>query len=156
MKSSRADIVLVCSSGGHLLQLSLLAEAWSAHSRVWVTNDRSDARSLLAGERAAFVPGPSSRNAVAFLRNLAKAASMLPRIRPAVLITTGADVAVPFAWVAKLLGARVVYIESLTRLEELSLSAKLIAPIADRLYVQWPELQRAVRRSIYAGAVLSE
>ena len=156
MKPERVDILLVCSSGGHLLQLSSLADAWSGYSRAWVTNDQSDARSLLAGEDAAFLPGPFSRSPTAFLRNLAAALRCLPRIRPAVLITTGADIAVPFAWVGRLFGARVVYVESLTRLDDLSLSGRLIAPVADRMYVQWPELQRVRPHSVYAGSVLSD
>jgi hypothetical protein len=38
------DVWLVCSSGGHLLQLVSLGEAWTDRSRVWISNDRSDAR----------------------------------------------------------------------------------------------------------------
>ena len=42
--------------------------------------------------------------------------------------TTGAGVAVPFAWVARLRGATVVYVESLARIDGPSLSYRLIAP----------------------------
>lgn len=149
-----STVLLVCSSGGHVLQLHSLSEAWHDYSRVWVTNDRSDARSLLESESAVFLPGPASRDPVAFVRNLLAAVQLMRRVRPAVMITTGADIAVPFAWVARLFGARVVYIESLTRLDELSLSGRLIAPVATRMYVQWPELQRARPDAVYAGSVL--
>lgn len=148
------SVLLVCSSGGHILQLHTLSEAWRGYPRVWVTNDRSDARSLLADETAVYLPGPSSRYPVAFVRNLVTAFRVIRRLRPAVMITTGADIAVPFAWVARLYGARVVYIESLTRLDELSLSGRLVAPVADRLYVQWPELRSVRPDAIYAGSVL--
>ena len=33
-----------------------------------------------------------------------------------------------------------MYVESVTRIEGLSLSARMIAPVARRLYAQWPEL----------------
>ena len=65
-------------------------------------------------------------------------------MRPKVVVTTGAGVAVPFAWVARLRGATVVYVESLARIEGPSLSYRLIAPVASRRYVQWPELARAL------------
>ena len=42
-------LLLVCSSGGHLLQMYELREAWEPFERVWVTFDKSDARSLLRG-----------------------------------------------------------------------------------------------------------
>ena len=41
--------LLVCSTGGHLLQLVAVREAWVEHTHVWVTFDKSDARSLLPG-----------------------------------------------------------------------------------------------------------
>jgi hypothetical protein len=55
-------------------------------------------------------------------------------------MTTGAGVAVPFAWIAKLRAVPVFYVESVTRMEGLSLSARMIRPVASRMYVQWPEL----------------
>jgi UDP-N-acetylglucosamine:LPS N-acetylglucosamine transferase len=71
------------------------------------------------------------------------------------MITTGAAVAVPFAWVARLRGIPVVYIESLARVHRPSLSCRLISPIADRVYVQWPELLAAMPRARYEGTVFS-
>ena len=126
----RSDVLLVCSSGGHLLQLFTLREAWADFSRVWVTFDKSDARSLLA-------------------------ARFVARERPRVVLTTGAGVAVPFAWIARLLGARVVYIESLTRIDAPSLSCRLIAPAASRIFAQWPELAGALPRARYVGSVFA-
>jgi beta-1,4-N-acetylglucosaminyltransferase len=152
----RVDVLLVCSSGGHLLQLVSLADAWDGYSRFWVSNDQSDARSLLRDEQALFLPGPASRSLRALARNLWEAVRLIPRIRPSVVITTGADIAVPFAWVGRLFGARVVYVESLTRIEELSLTGRLIAPVADALYVQWPELAAARRGARYAGSVIGD
>jgi beta-1,4-N-acetylglucosaminyltransferase len=156
----RADVLLVCSTGGHLLQLVALRDAWEAFSRVWVTFDKSDARSLLADERVTFARGPTNRNfgllAVRnLLRNGVLAFRLVRAVRPKVVLTTGAGVAVPFAWVGRLLGARVVYVESLTRIDQPSLSCRLIAPVATRIYAQWPELTRAVPRARYLGSVVS-
>jgi glycosyltransferase involved in cell wall biosynthesis len=150
------DLLLTCSSGGHLLQLLALREVWEPFDRVWVTDDRSDTRSLLAGEPVVFAHWPTSRTLRTLPKNLMLAWRLVRRARPAVVLTTGAGTAVPFTWVARLHRARVVHIETLTRIDSPSLSCRLIAPIADRVYVQWPDLERAVRRSRYAGSVLSE
>jgi UDP-N-acetylglucosamine:LPS N-acetylglucosamine transferase len=152
----RADLLLVCSSGGHLLQLVALRDAWSGFSRRWVTFDKSDARSLLDGEPVTYAYGPTNRSVKNLLRNLALAWRVVGRVRPKIVLTTGAGVAVPFAWVARLRGARIVYVESLTRIDEPSLSCRLIAPTASRIYVQWPELLAAVPRARYAGQVYSD
>jgi UDP-N-acetylglucosamine:LPS N-acetylglucosamine transferase len=150
---ARAELLLVCSTGGHLLQLAALRPAWDGIDRVWVTFDKSDARSLLADERVVYAYGPTNRSIKNLLRNLVVAWRVVRRVRPRLVVTTGAGVAVPFAWVARLRGARVVYVESLTRIERPSLSLRLIAPVAGRVYVQWPELQAAVGGARYAGNV---
>jgi hypothetical protein len=35
-----------------------------------------------------------------------------------------------------------------------SVSCRMLAPVADRVYVQWESLQPAVRGSRYAGTIL--
>jgi beta-1,4-N-acetylglucosaminyltransferase len=146
--------LLVCSSGGHLLQLHALRPAWEEFSRTWVTFDRSDSRSLLAGERVVHAYGPTNRSAWNLLRNILLAVRVVGRIRPRVILTTGAGVAVPFAWVGRLFGAKVVYVESATRIESPSLSLRLARPVTTLVYVQWPELQQALPTARYRGSVL--
>jgi O-antigen/teichoic acid export membrane protein len=136
-------VLIVCSSGGHLLQMHELRGAWGALERVWVTFDKSDARSLLRDERVVHAHGPTNRNVPNLLRNLRLAWRVVRRERPAAILTTGAGVAVPFAWIGRLHRIPTVYVESFTRMHELSLSARMIAPVAHRLYAQWPELAAA-------------
>ena len=143
----------MCSSGGHLQQLVALRPAWDGFSRVWVTFDRSDSRSLLAGEAVVHAHGPTNRNLWALLRNLGLAGRVLMSTRPRAILTTGAGVAVPFVWLGRLLGARVVYVESATRIEAPSLSLRLVRPFVTQLYVQWPELQEALPAAVYRGSV---
>jgi beta-1,4-N-acetylglucosaminyltransferase len=156
----RCELLLVCSGGGHLHALVALREAWAGFSRSWVTYDKEDARSLLAGERVLVPHGPSSRyyglRAVrSFVRNVFLAWRVIGRVRPRVILTTGASVAVPFAWVGRLRGARVVFVESFTRIESPSLSCRLVTPVAARVYTQWPELAARIPRARYVGATFS-
>lgn len=147
------DVLLVCSAGGHVLQLHLLRSAWEGLSTAWVTHDKDDARSLLEGEQVFFAYGPTTRSLKNLARNLILAWLLVRRTRPRVIVTTGAAVAVPFAWLGRLVGSHVVYIESLTRIERASLSARIVRPVADRLYVQWPELLHDLPGSRYSGNV---
>jgi UDP-N-acetylglucosamine:LPS N-acetylglucosamine transferase len=73
-----------------------------------------------------------------------------------VLVTTGAGVAVPFAWLSRLYGTRVVYVESFTRIDSVSLSCRLISPFTERVYVQWPEALQLVRHARYVGNVFTD
>ena len=155
MRQSNAhiDVLLVCSTGGHLLQLVALRPAWKDFARTWITFDKSDARSLLAGERVVFAHGPTNRSVRNLIRNVPIAWRTISRSRPAVVLTTGAGLAVPFAWVGRFYGARVVYVESFTRIQDVSLACKLISPVADRVYVQWPELIDRVPQARFRGTV---
>jgi UDP-N-acetylglucosamine transferase subunit ALG13 len=149
-----AEVLVVCSSGGHLFDAVAIASAWRERTRAWVSFDKADVRLLLAGERLYVAHGPTNRNIPNLLRNLWLAWRVVAETRPRVVVTTGAGVAVPFAWVARLRGAKVVYVECAGRVDRPSLSANLIAPVASHLFAQWPELALSWRRARYAGNVL--
>ena len=121
---------------------------------MWVTFDKPDSRSLLAGERVVHAHGPTNRNLPNYARNLRLARRVVRDLRPAAMLSTGAGIAVPFAWMARAARVPVIYVESLTRIRELSLSGRLIAPLAAEVFVQWPELARARPGTRYAGTLL--
>jgi len=154
----RVDVLLVCTAGGHLLQLWSLREAWEGYRHAWVVGSHHgpDIEALLAGEEVHLAHSPAARSLKKLVLNLRLAWRLVGRLRPRVLITTGAAVAVPFVWIARLRGVRVAYVESLARASRPSLSCRLAAPASDRIYVQWPELRAALPRARYAGTVFSE
>ncbi len=152
-QARRGRCLLVASSGGHLLQLIQLCDLWQSSERSWVTFDKPDARSLLDGEDVTFAHHPTNRNIPNLLRNLLLAFRVVTRSRPQVVITTGAGVAVPFCYVGRLFGARIIYVESFSRIDGPSLAGKLIHPIAHRFFVQWPALERHYRKAEYHGSL---
>jgi UDP-N-acetylglucosamine:LPS N-acetylglucosamine transferase len=130
-----------------------LRDGWARDQRHWVTFNTSDARSLLAGEGVTYAAYPTNRNLPNFVRNLFLAVRIIRALRPKAIVTTGAGVAVPFCWVARLAGARVVYIESFARIESPSLTGRLIHPVATDFFVQWPKIVRYFRKAQYKGAL---
>lgn len=153
MRTREADCLLVASNGGHLLQLLQLRDEWPRERRHWVTFDKPDARSLLDGEAVTWAHHPTNRNIPNLARNLGLALALCRRLRPAAIVTTGAGVAVPFCYAGRLFGAKVIYIESFSRITEPSLTARLIHPVAHRFFVQWPQLARRFRKAEYKGAL---
>lgn len=145
--------LLVCSPGGHLLQMLHLQGAWEGIDRTWITLAAPDSDYLLRDERRVLARGPTNRSARALLANLRLAWRVVRRERPDVILSTGAALAVPFFLIGKLFGARLVYVESLTRTDRLSLSGRLVYPLADAFFVQWPEAARR-KRMRYAGRLL--
>ncbi len=147
--------LLVCSPGGHLQQMLALEPAWRELDVAWVTLPGPDVDYLLAGAAVTLGHGPTNRSLLNLGRNLGLAwRLLLRRRRPDVILSTGAGLAVPFFLVGKLLRVRLVYVESLTRTESISLSGRLVYPLADRFFAQWPQAAARLRRAEYAGSIL--
>jgi beta-1,4-N-acetylglucosaminyltransferase len=146
--------LLVCSPGGHLQQMLALKPAWGGLEHSWATLHGPDSDLLLADEDVDFCHGPTNRSLIKLLRNLPLAWRILRRRRPDAILSTGAGLAVPFFFIGRLLGIRLVYVESVTRTRSISLSGRLVYPLAHRFFAQWPEAAAELKRAEYAGAVL--
>jgi beta-1,4-N-acetylglucosaminyltransferase len=147
-------VCLVCSAGGHFFELFSLNYLWKKHDHFWVTFPNQDTQVMLRGETVYWAYSPTNRNLKNLARNFYLAAKIIPRERPRVVISTGAGVAIPFLYLGRLAGARTVYIESLTRIADLSLTGRLVYPIVRDFFVQWPELAGRYRRARFKGQVV--
>ena len=143
--------LLVGSSGGHLAQLHQLKPWWERHDRLWVTFQKPDALSLLAGEETEWAYQPTTRNIPNMLRNLRLSWKVLRRYRPDVVVSTGAGVAFPFFVMAKLLRMKTVYLEVYDRIDSKPLTSKLCYPFSDLFLVQWDEQQKLYPKSQVIG-----
>lgn len=153
-KEKPHKLCLVCSSGGHLFQLTCLEPFWSDKKHFWVCFPTRDAKYLLEKEDVYWAHYPTNRNMKNFVRNLFLAFKILRNEKPTVIISTGAGVAVPFILLGKVFGAKAVYVESITRSEGLSLSGKLVYPFVDKFLVQWPDLADELEKAEYRGQVI--
>lgn len=147
-------VLLVCSSGGHLAQLHALRPWWEQLERRWVTFDKEDARSRLAGETVAWAHHPTTRSLPNAARNLLLAQRLLAEYRPDVVVSTGAGVAVPFFLAARSRGIRTVYVEVYDRIDSPTLTGRLCYPLSDRFLLQWPEQQAFYPKGTLIGRLL--
>lgn len=104
-------VCLVGSSGGHLTHLYMLKPFWKDKDHFWVTFDKEDARSLLEGEKMYPCYYPTNRSLKALIKNTKIAWNVLHKEKPDLIISCGAAVAVPFFYIGKMMGAKLVYIE---------------------------------------------
>jgi len=133
--------------------MSAIGDAFSNFERTWVTLRAADSQSLLEDECVVFAYGPTTRSLPNLARNLVLAWRTIRRVDPDVIVSTGAALAVPFFVIGRLRGKRLVYVESFTRVESISLSGRMVYPVADAFFVQWPQT-RAPRKAMYAGSIL--
>lgn len=145
-------IMIVCSTGGHFQAMQGLHPFWENHERVWVTFRTATTKAALEAERVYWAFSPTNRNLHNLVRNFFLAWKVLSQERPHLVISTGAGVAVPFLILSKILGSQTVFIESITRVKQLSLSARLVLPFLDTVYVHWPQLQVRYPRAELIGS----
>lgn len=127
---------------------------WSRHERFWVTFNKPDAASLLAGERVYYAHHPTQRNLLNLVHNFFLARRIIQTERPSVIISTGAGVGVPFIWIGRMLSIKTVWIESITMIRSMTLSGKLVYPLAEEFLVQWPELAERYEKARFKGQVI--
>lgn len=133
-----------------MMEASLLMDALKSHDIFYITFLREDTKSL---KNAYFVRDPK-RNPLALIKNIIQTSKILAKEKPDALISTGAGVAVPACYIAKIMGKKVIFLESFCRVSTPSLSGRLVYPVADVFLVQWKEmLSKYGSKAKYWGAV---
>lgn len=145
---------LVSSVGGHLKELLELLPLLARCDVFLVLNDEApwlSAESLPAQPVLRRYRIVHAERDARQLINLGEAAHLLLRERPDLLISTGASPAVPFFLLGRALGIRTLFIEDFNLVEQPSLTARLVYPLAHDFFVQWPQLVSQFPRARYAG-----
>lgn len=149
----KLKVCLVGSSGGHLAHLYALKPFWENEDRFWVTFDKEDARRLLAKEKVYNCHYPTNRNIKNLIKNWKLARKIIKQEKPDLIISSGAAVAVPFFYVGKKHGAKLIYIEVFDRIDKGTLTGKLVYPICDKFIVQWEEQKKVYKKAINLGSI---
>lgn len=131
--------------------MNVLRNFWSQHERVWITDFKKDTQSLAETETIYWLPYQGPRDVKTFCVNLPRVIQIMRTEKPDLVVSTGASIAVSTAIAAKVLGLKFIFIESVTRAQNLSLSGQLVYPFADEFYVQWPELCKKYPRALFRG-----
>ena len=147
-------IALTCSAGGHLSEMRQLDFFYAQHKHFFITFKRPDTESLAKKERVFFIERPA-RNIVKTLQAFVTAWKILSRERPRLIISTGADVTVPVCVAGKLLGIRILFIESFCRPETPGWTGRILGWFADYVVYQWSDLKKYYPSGIYSGSIFS-
>lgn len=147
-------LLLVCNPGGHFSTMMGLKKFWKLYEREWVTYSKFDTEYLRDKEIVHWVTMQESRMLIRAILNFFKAILILRKSHPDIVLSTGASLAVPFILASKLFGIRTIFIESISRSKELSLSGRIVYPLVDEFYVQWPECVQRYPKAKYKGIVL--
>ncbi len=146
--------LFVCNRGGHYSEMMCLAGI-ASRCEVWMLSDNCAAAADF-GSRALYMEAfnYSGHRKLNFIRNFFQALKVCRRLRPSVVVSTGAGIAVPVFAAARILGLKRIFIESRARVYSKSRAGRILAPICDVLIVQWPEMLKVYgRKAGYFGTL---
>lgn len=152
---SHMKLCLVASSGGHWEELMSVRDITNGHESFYVTEEGGQSEES-GISRIYTLPQINRREKlflIKFIKLTLSAVKIIACEKPDVVVTTGALISVPFCYVAKAARAKIVYIESFSRVKDKSLSGKLVYPIADLFLVQWESLLELYPKAKYIGGV---
>lgn len=150
----RLKVCLVASAGGHLSQLLKLEDSWNGHDAFYVTT--SDiVRERLQKSGKVYVVGECNRQhllkvVLVSIRGL----KIILKERPNIVISTGAAVGCIMCFLGEIIGAKIIWVDSITNVTRLSLSGRLVRYVADLFLVQWPQFAEQYESVEYVGAVI--
>lgn len=150
--NNRIKICIACSAGGHLQQALAVAKQLP-YPKYLVTYQTRHVQAI-AREIKTYAITHCKRNPFLILKNAWESLKILLKEKPQIILSTGADVAVPTCLLGKLMGARLIYIESGGQVYTPSLSGKIVHPFADLFLVQWPPALRNFPGAKYGGPLL--
>lgn len=148
-------IKLCCaaSAGGHTYELLQLGELLDRYPGILITESKSVDRAFDAVYTLELVNRKSLRYLFRFAGSMVTIWNILRRERPTHILSFGAMCTVPVCLLGKLMGMKVIYVESFTRVKDLSLTGKLLYPVADLVLVQWRQLALKYPKAVYGGAL---
>lgn len=136
-------ICLACSAGGHLRELQLAIGSIPVdYHCYWLTLKTTSTAAFMKDKEHVFLTNFQPAKKWTLIVNCIQALFWVLVKRPAVIITTGAGVTVPTVFFAKkLLGTKVVFINSAADVTHASKTPVWIEKYADLFLVQWEEMK---------------
>ena len=134
-----------------MVQARQLAAAYEEYDHFYFTFKGGVVDEMNKTSRIRAIPNIVKHNPLSWIIGAVLSAHAVLVERPDVVISTGAGIVVFFCIFAKLLGAKLIFIESMARIEKPTLTARFLYPFADLFIVQWPNLLKFFPRAEFFG-----
>ncbi|MCM3786673.1 UDP-N-acetylglucosamine transferase subunit ALG14 [Neobacillus mesonae] len=152
-----SKICLVSSTGGHFTQLKKIVKVVEKYDYFIVT-ENNETKNNTSGEcKEYYLIQQERKNWLIFLivvfLNTIKSFFIIIKERPKIIITTGAGSVIPMCILGKVLGAKLIFIESFAKINSPTMTGKLLCKFSNRFYVQWEEMLEVYPKAMYRGTL---
>jgi UDP-N-acetylglucosamine:LPS N-acetylglucosamine transferase len=150
-------VLFISSTGGHLAELLQLKSMFSKYDYHIIT-EKTKSNLKLREEfpnRVNYLKYGTKAHIFSYpfklLANCFISLYLYLKIRPKVIVTTGAHTAGPMCCIGKILGSKIIYIETFANLHTKTITGRLIYYFADAFIVQWESMLKLYPKAIYGG-----
>lgn len=133
------------------MQAKELATVYEKYEHFYFTFSGNIANEMKKTACVRAIPNIMRHNPLSWIIGAVLSAYVAAVEKPDIVISTGAGVVVFFCIFAKLLGAKLIFLESMARAEKPTLTARFLYPFADLFIVQWPNLLEYFPRAQFKG-----
>lgn len=149
-------VMFISSTGGHLTELLQLSSMFSKYDSYLVTEKTSSNLKLKDKYKKVFYLIYGTKDypftyPFKLLANCFKSLYLYIKIKPDFIITTGAHTAGPMCCLGKILGSKIIYIETFANIHTKTVTGKLIYKFADLFLVQWEEMIKLYPKAVCKG-----
>lgn len=155
MKKKR--VMFISSTGGHLNELLMLKKMFNKYDYLIVTEKDFTNKDLKKkyNKNIKYLIFASQKNKIIYLFKLLinSFISLYYYIlfRPKYIISTGAHTAGPMLCIGKLLGSKIIFIETFANSQSKTKTGSLVYKFADLFIVQWEEMLKLYPNAVYGG-----
>lgn len=151
---SRKRIMAVASIGGHWVQLLRIAKPLEEVYDIVYMSTHEKCSKLVEGRDFYKMQDFSRWDAWRLLPAFFYALSIIRKVKPSAVITTGAAPGLVVLLAAKCFAKKTIWVDSIANVNHLSLCGRIASHIASRTYTQWPDL--ANEKIVSSGNVLGK
>lgn len=153
----KKKVMFICSAGGHLTEMLKIDILFKKYDYVLVTEkndisiklkDKYNIDYLMYGSR--YYP---FKYIFVFSYNFLRSMYLFFKYKPDLVYTTGAHTCVVMCYIAKLFKKKIIFVEVFDRINNPTLSGRMVHRIADTFIVQHEEMLEKYEHSKYIGGV---
>lgn len=151
MNTPRKQVLAVASGGGHWVQLLRLRPAFEHNDVTYMTTNAAYRKDISGA--LVTVADANLKEKRRMLRMFLEVLRHVVRLRPDIVISTGAAPGFAAIFFGRLLGARTIWIDSIANSEQLSVSGKFARRYAHVWLTQWAHLAQPDGPEYWGGVL---
>lgn len=167
-------VMFACNQGGHFSQMMALKELFGKYDSVLVTDNvhanKEKTPALKEIGCVEYAMGMAKKrqelskennkersrwqSLSGYITLILECRKIWKKHRPAVIITTGSNIAVGLFLYGWLKGSKLIFIETRAKVYSKTVTGKIVGRFADKIFVQWPEMKKVYPNAEYLGTLV--